>query len=941
MTTVTSAEPGSPSPSPSPSPAGGGDAYAPYNPKATEARWYDFWLAHDLFRPESHPNFGQRPPFVITMPPPNVTGGLHNGHVLFVTLEDIMIRWHRMLGDPSLWVPGRDHAGIAGQLVVERELRKEGRSRHDLGRDRFLDLMWEWMESYGHHIQLQLRKLGASADWSRDLFTMEPHHVRAVRTAFVTLYDKGLIYRGHRITNWCKDCATVVSDLEVEYKEVKGQLTYVKYPIVVPGDGPDGGDAWQPTGEWITVATTRPETILGDVGVAVHPGDARYASLVGKTVLVLHVRRPGVVVADDAVDPAFGTGAVKLTPAHDPTDFDIAQRHNLPSVNVMNLDGTMNAAAGGYAGLTTGEARTRIVAELAELGQLVKQEDYFHAVGHCQRSGTIIEPLLLDQWYLKIGPLAEPALAAVRDGRIRVIPDRFTKVYFNWMENIRDWAISRQLWWGHRIPVYYCQAPGCGEQWAAIDEPERCPVCGGTSFRQESDVLDTWFSSGLWPMSTLGWPDDTQDMRTFYPTSVMETGYDILFFWVARMIMFGIEFTGAAPFSTVYLHGMVKAAGGQKMSKTKGNVQDPLDLIDSYGTDALRLAVTIGNTPGNDFTLTPGSLEARRDFVNKLWNVGRFVGAFCTPEDRAGALAPATALATAPLADRWITSRLDRVIGDVTRLFAEFNFGEAGRLVYDFVWDELADWYIEACKLMARDGAGDGALLARVFDKVLRLLHPFAPFVTEELWQRLVPLQDGDGNGIGNGNGTGRPTALMIAAWPAPAGEPRADVEEGWADVVAVVRAVRALRTDYRIEQARAIAAFVVAPDAPRAAFAREHAGLIGGLTRLRPVTVLEGADVPVDLAARSVAAVAGGLEVLLPAEGLFDAAAELERARAEAANARAQVARLETLLARPGFADNAPAEVVQAERGRLREQAERLVALERRMATLERLIGG
>src|SRR5919198_329288 len=624
------------------------ETYAPYSPAETEAHWYDFWVERGLFKPESHPNFGKRDPFVITMPPPNVTGGLHNGHTLFVTLEDIMIRWHRMLGDPSLWVPGRDHAGIAGQLVVERDLRKRGLSRHDLGRDKFLDQMWEWMNTYGLHIQLQLRKLGASADWSRDMFTMDPHHVRAVRTAFVRLYDKGLIYRGHRIANWCKDCQTVLSDLEVEYKEVKGQLSYVRYPVI---DGEPGLDTW------ITVATTRPETILGDTGVAVHPADQRYKQLIGKHVRIPHVNRTGLIVADEAVDPAFGTGAVKVTPAHDPTDFEISQRTGLPAVNVMNLDGTMNAEAGAYAGKTTTQTREELLAELERNGQLVKQEDYTHSVGHCFRSGTVLEPLLLDQWYLSIKPLAEPAIDAVRQGRIRIVPERFAKVYFNWMENIRDWCISRQLWWGHRIPIYYCDAPGCAKVWAAIEEPTRCPDCDGTSLHQDEDVLDTWFSSGLWPFSTLGWPDDTADLKAFFPTSVMETGYVILFFWVARMIMFGLEFTGDVPFRTVYLHGLIKAAGGQKMSKTKGNVQDPLDLIAAYGTDALRLAVTIGNTPGNDFTLTPGSLEARRDFVNKLWNVGRFVLANPPPQARARGFEPARPGPAATLADRWIASR--------------------------------------------------------------------------------------------------------------------------------------------------------------------------------------------------------------------------------------------------------------------------------------------
>ncbi len=893
--------------------------YAPYKPAETEARWYDFWVEHDLFRPESHPNFGRRPPFVITMPPPNVTGGLHNGHTLFVTLEDIMIRWHRMLGDPSLWVPGRDHAGIAGQLVVERDLKARGLDRHELGRQAFLDQMWEWMESYGLQIQRQLRRLGASADWSRELFTMDPRHVRAVRTAFVRLFDKGLIYRGHRIANWCKDCQTVLSDLEVEYRELQGQLTYVRYPVIEAQD------------EWITVATTRPETILGDVGVAVHPEDIRYRHLVGKHVRIPHVNRIGVIVGDEAVDPKFGTGAVKITPAHDPTDFEIAQRHNLPAINVMHLDGTINAEGGAYAGLTTQEARKRMVAELEDNGQLVKQEAYTHSVGHCQRSGTVLEPLLSDQWYLRIKPLAEPAMDVVRDGRIRIIPERYARVYFNWMDNIRDWTISRQLWWGHRIPLYYCDAPGCGELWASIDEPERCRTCGSTEFHQDPDVLDTWFSSGLWPFSTLGWPEDTSDLRTFYPTSVMETGHDILFFWVARMIMLGLEFTGQPPFHTVYLHGLIRAEGGVKMSKTKGNVQDPLELIDEYGTDALRLGVTIGNTPGTDFTLTSNILDARRDFVNKLWNIGRFVNASTIPEDRRRAMAAAAPSASAPLAERWIASRLSSVIADVTRLIGEFNFGEAARVVHDFVWDEVAPWYVEAYKILARGGAADGALLAQVYEKVLRLLHPFAPFATEEFWQRLT-------EGIAE-----RPIALMIAEWPRPVFQRDLAAETDWSDVTALTRATRTLRSEYHIKPSRVISASIVPSTPERAAFWQAHADLLGALpdTHLSPIDVLDTSHGAAnDLAARSIATVAGGAELLIPAEGLFDVEAELARTDQEHADAQKHAQRLSNLLA-SDFSRRAPPAKVERERQSLAEQQARLQSLERRRATLSRLSGG
>jgi valyl-tRNA synthetase len=551
----------------------------------------------------------------------------------------------------------------------------------------------------------------------------------------------------------------------------------------------------------------------------------------------------------------------------------------------------------------------------------VKQEPYTHSVGHCFRSGTVLEPLLLDQWYLSIKPLADPAMAAVRDGRIRIIPERFARVYFNWMENIRDWCISRQLWWGHRIPIYYCDELECNEQWASIEEPERCRKCGSTSFHQDPDVLDTWFSSGLWPFSTLGWPDDTADLRTFYPTSVMETGHDILFFWVARMIMFGLEFTSQAPFHTVYLHGLVRAQGGVKMSKTKGNVQDPLDLIAEYGTDALRLGVTIGITPGNDFTLTPTILDARRDFVNKLWNVGRFVSANTTPEQRRAATGPVRPASDAPLPDRWIASRLNQVISDVTRLLGEFNFGEAGRVIHDFVWDELADWYVEAFKITP---AVDGALLAAVFDKVLRVLHPFAPFVTEELWQRLT-------------TGTkDRPLSIMLAEWPTPGEIDRAALE-AWDAIVALTRAVRTMRADYRIEPRRAVPGTIAAAGAERAAFWRANAALVGGLpgTRLQPIEVRDdGHD---DLGAHSISVVAGGVELLVPAEGLFDVGAEEERAAREHAEATKHVQRLETLLA-SDFSTKAAPQTVERERERLAEQRERLEALERRRATLARL---
>ena len=717
-----------------------------YGPADVEPRIYRFWEEGGYFTPKIEPG---KEPFVVIMPPPNVTGELHLGHALTAATEDVLIRWHRMMGDPALWLPGKDHAGIATQWVVERQLAQEGSSREELGREGFLKRVWEWVERYGNTIDEQHKRLGASCDWSRLRFTLDAGPAKAVRTTFVNLYNKGLIYRGERIINWCPRCSTALSDLEVEHEEHEGGLYHIRYPLAADDGHVDGH---------VTVATTRPETMLGDTGVAVHPDDQRYSHLIGRNVTLPIIGRAMPIVGDEAIQPEFGTGALKVTPGHDPVDFEIGQRHNLPAITVIGPDGRMTAEAGPYAGRDRFEARSEVVAQLEREGLLEKVEPYNHSVGHCQRCSSVLEPLISVQWFLGVGThddassIAGRAYSAVAEGRIHIVPDRFGRVYLNWLENIRDWCISRQLWWGHRIPVWYCRA--CGSQMASVDDPTQCHRCGSTNIEQDQDVLDTWFSSGLWTHSTLGWPEDTDDLDYFYPTAVMETGYDILFFWVARMIMLGIENMGREPFHTVYLHGLIRDANGAKMSKSRGNAMDPLLLVDQYGTDALRFALTTGTSPGNDLRLTDGKLEASRNFANKLWNASRFV--LASLEGAADANSAAAPVAHAHQEDRWILSRLNRVAASVDSYLRNFELGEAQRELYDFIWHEFCDWYIELAKLRLRStprgsegnapnggpNSGDSAesplpVLAHALERTLRLLHPFMPFITEEIWQKL------------------------------------------------------------------------------------------------------------------------------------------------------------------------------------------------------------
>ncbi len=867
-----------------------------YDPKSVEQRIYDLWVQGGYFIPTIDPD---REPFVVIMPPPNVTGELHVGHALTVALEDLMVRWHRMKGEPTLYLPGTDHAGIATQWVVERMLAADGITRHELGRERFTERVWAWVDQYGDAILEQLKRLGASCDWTRRSFTLDEGPSKAVRATFVNLYKKGLIYRGERITNWCPRCSTALSDLEVKHQEESASLYYIRY-FLEDGNGS------------LTVATTRPETLLGDTAVAVNPEDERYVAVIGKNVILPVLKRVIPVVADDAVDPEFGTGALKVTPGHDPADFEIGQRHDLPVVSVMDLDGSMNENAGNYQGQDRFQCRDNIVEELDKDGLLEKVEPYHHSVGHCDRCDEVVEPIVSKQWFVKMAPLAKPARDAVADGRIGIVPERFAKVYFNWMDNIRDWCISRQLWWGHRIPVWYCA--DCDEVTVEYDDPTSCGSCGSARLDQDPDVLDTWFSSALWTHSTLGWPGKTEDMDYFYPTSVMETGYDILFFWVARMIMMGIENTGDIPFHTVYLHGLVLDPEGARMSKTRGNVLDPLKLIDLYGADAVRFALTTGNSPGNNMRLNEQKLEASRNFANKIWNAARFV---MTNLEGAGALDGWNKPSDANhREDRWILSRLNQTAAQVQRFMDDCQFGEAQRVIHDFLWNEYCDWYIEMAKIRMRSGVDDGPsplpVLAYVLERVLRLLHPFMPFVTEEIWQALVGHLPEE---------PGRPMALIVA--PYPETDPSLIYEQAEKEigaVVEIVRAIRGLRAEFRIQTGQPLEAIVDSPELGAVIEAEE--GAIKALARVAPLTV--AAPTPAAEPGDRVLLVLASGTVTVPLGGLVDLGRERERLNGELEELDSNRIRLEGRLKDEQFLARAPEDVVERERQRLATAEER-----------------
>jgi valyl-tRNA synthetase len=935
-----------------------GDMPKAYDPAAFEEKLYRFWEDGGYFIPKIDP---EKPPFTIIMPPPNVSGDLHLGSVLFVTLEDVLTRWHRMRQEPSLWLPGQDHAAIATQNVVERELAGEGVSRHDLGREKFLERVWEWVNQYRGKIRDQLKRLGASCDWTRECFTLDPGPAKAVRTTFVKLYNDGLIYRGERIANWCPRCHTAISDLEVEHQESQGHLWYVRYPLL--------DDAGQRTGEYVTIATTRPETILADVAVAVNPADERYKSVVGQKVLLPIVERHIPVVADDAVDPAFGTGALKITPGHDVVDFEVGQRHNLETIVCIALDATMTEDAGRYKGMDRFECRTAIVKDLEDGGYLVKTEPYTHSIGHCQRCHTLVEPLVSKQWFLNMAPLAAPAIEAVTSGRIQFVPDRFTKVYLNWMENIRDWCISRQLWFGHSIPVWYCR--DCDGQTVTVEDPEVCQHCGSRNIERDPDVLDTWFSSALWPHSTLGWPDDTEDLRYFYPTGVMETGYDIIFFWVARMIMMGLYNMKEIPFRHVYLHGLVRDEYGQKISKskitTKHHIPSPLEAIESYGADALRYALATAGTPGNDLRISEQRMEAGRNFANKLWNATRFVISHLDGEEIARPSLDGRA--SLPLEDRWILSRLNTVIANVNQLLTDFQLGEAGRQVHDFFWGEYCDWYLEMAKV--RLAAGDRSplpVLVHALDAALRLLHPFMPFVTEAAWQSLAPH-------------LAEPGASALIAAPYPTANPfwwDQDSEKRIEAIVDVVHDIRDRRAhELKVPAAERLPRVVIelAPALALAIQAKEglgrlpasglddrsppwslrlplqrtllqaqidrpeslrhdlerFKGIICALARVRTVEVTDQFG-EVDPQEVSSSYVSGLVNVIIPLAGTVNVEAERGRLNKQIIAAEAEVERLRSKLANQEFLAKAPAAVVDKEKEKLDAAQARVTGLQERL---------
>jgi valyl-tRNA synthetase len=878
-----------------------------YEPGKIEKKWYDFWLKQGYFTPEIDPD---KKPFVIVMPLPNVTGDLHVGHALFVTLQDMMTRWHRMMGEPTLWLPGTDHAGIATQVIVERQLAGQGKTKEEIGREEFTRLISQWADRNRREIRQQQQLLGASCDWTREKFTLDEGPSRAVRTAFVRLYDKELIYRGERMTNWCPRCQTALSDLEVEHKDVVGNLYYIHYPLA-SGKG------------FITVATTRPETFLGDTAVAVNPADGRYKKLIGKSVMLPIIDKEIPVIADEAVDMSFGTGALKITPAHDLTDFEVAQRRDLPLVDTMNPDATMNENAGPYQGLERLVCRDKVLTDLKERELLEKIEPYSHSVGHCGRCQTMIEPKVSLQWFVRTPSLAKAAIEAVKDGRITIVPERFVKTYFDWMENIRDWCISRQLWWGHRIPVWYCH--DCGEVIASVDEPAACGHCGSKEIIQDPDVLDTWFSSALWPHSTLGWPEDTDDLRYFYPGSVMETGYDILFFWVARMIMMGLEDTGQIPFRTVYLHGLIRDTGGEKMSRSKlrANAISPAEPIRDYGVDALRFALTVGSTAGNDMSIGQDKLESGRNFVNKLWNATRFI---LHSMDGEGLEAWTIQLQPQKITDQWISSQLGRLIRSVTQLMNSFQFGEAEQQIYDFVWSKFCDWYIEIAKIRLQSQSAPSPLpfLVDTLERSLRLLHPFMPFATEELWQSLKQhLPDG----------SQMPSSIMIAPYPLADGKALVpEAERAMDSTIEIIRSIRNVRAQHKVKPSKWIEARVYTGDLLSNLIAQRD--IIEVLAKARPLAILDrqkresAKDTDLVLVLKEA-------EVVVPLAGMMDRLAEEQRLMKESREIKERMAQLEARLGDKAFLSKAPSQIVEKEKQKLCVLEDRLNRLSQELSQL------
>ncbi|GBE05547.1 MAG TPA: valine--tRNA ligase [Nitrospirae bacterium] len=872
-----------------------------FDPKGVEEKWYGLWLEKGYFQADSK---SDKPSYCIVIPPPNVTGSLHIGHALDITLQDIMVRWKRMSGFNTLWLPGTDHAGIATQNVVEKELKVRGMSRQDLGREAFIKKVWEWKEQYGGRIIHQLKRLGASCDWSRERFTLDEGLSRAVKEVFVRLHKEGLIYRGDYIINWCPRCHTALSDLEVEHEEVKGRLYHIRYNFA-KGDG------------HVVVATTRPETLLGDTAVAVNPNDKRYKNIVGKVLSLPVLGREIPVVGDEFVDVGFGTGAVKVTPAHDPNDFEIAQRHNLPFIKIMTGDAKMTDEAGPYKGQDRFKCREHIIRDLKTAGLLVEVKDHKHGIGHCYRCKTVVEPYLSKQWFVKIKPLAEDAARAVRKGTVKIIPQGWENSYFDWMENIKDWCISRQIWWGHRIPVWYCsdmKNRECKDQNGIVvttAAPEDCPYCGSRNLVQDEDVLDTWFSSALWPFSTLGWPDDTDDLRTFYPTSVLITGFDILFFWVARMIMMGMKFMDREPFRHVYIHALVRDATGHKMSKSKGNVVDPLEMTDTYGTDSFRFTLAAFAAQGRDIKFSVKRIEGYRNFINKIWNAARFILVNIKANDE---IVSAAEIKNLSLADRWILSRLSSVAAEVNSSLEEYRFNDAANLLYQFVWHEFCDWYVELIKPVLYGSDEDRrraslSAVVHVFEVSLGLLHPFIPFVTEELWQHLPAS-------AGKPATAGRPENLCVRAYPTAAdGIVDKNAESKMALVKEAVMGVRSIRGELNLSPSLELKALIRASD-ETVDVLNKNISYISKLAKTSSIEI--GCDVMRPEGA--AVSVNPSLEIFVPLKGLFDVESEIRRLNREAVKIEESLSFIQKKLSNEEFVNKAPKAVVDENEAKYEE---------------------
>ncbi len=870
-----------------------------YDPKGIEDKIYKKWCDNKYFHAEV--DYSKKP-FTTVMPPPNITGKLHMGHALDNTLQDILVRYKRMQGYNAEWIPGTDHAAISTEVKVTNQLKEEGIDKKELGREKFLERTWQWKDEYAGTIEKQLMKLGVSCDWDRERFTMDEGCSKAVETVFINLYNKGYIYRGNRIINWCPKCQTSLSDAEVEHEEQDGFFWHIRYPIVG-------------TDEYLEIATTRPETMLGDTAIAVHPDDERYKDLVGKTCILPLVGREIPIIADEYVDKDFGTGAVKITPAHDPNDFEVGRRHGLEEINIMNDDATINENGGKYAGMDRYAARDAIVEDLKEGGYLVKIEPHTHNVGTHDRCGTTVEPLIKKQWFVRMDELAKPAIKAIENGDLKFVPERFNKVYLHWLENIKDWCISRQIWWGHRIPAYYCDE--CGEVVVQHGMPEKCPKCGCTHFTQDEDTLDTWFSSALWPFSTLGWPDETEDYKYFYPTDVLVTGYDIIFFWVIRMVFSGYEHTGKAPFNTVLIHGLVRDDQGRKMSKSLGNGIDPLDVIDKYGTDALRMTLLTGNAPGNDMRFSYDKVEASRNFANKVWNASRFI-----LMNMDGKEITAPAKEDLNVADRWALSACNRLVKEVTENMDKYELGIALSKIYDFMWDEFCDWYVEICKERIYNGTPketNAALwtLKEVLKNSLKLLHPYMPFVTEEIYSKLIPEEE----------------SLMMSTWPVcdeSLDDPAA--ESVVSHYKEIVRGIRNLRSERNVPNARKATIYVVS----------DNDALRGGLEGLRAAARLMASATDLVLQpdktgieADAVSFVVPDATVYVPMEELVDVAQEKERLEKEEERLTGEIARCEGMLNNPNFVNKAPKEKVQAEREKLEKYTQMMAQVKERLAGL------